>query len=490
MAAKRRKLRVVRGEERYPFVLGDIVEALQGAGVPTDDAVRIARACENHFSDGRKRITMDDLLQHLAAEVEGQVGPDAAARLLTQTPPFVPIRVVRHDDEETFSERLLLGVLEKLDLSFKEAFALARHVGAVLRAEGYERIDERELSHRVALAIETRFGHELRLRYEATVAAPTAIYVVERDGGRLPFSRGILAQSLLAIGLGPELAYTLAKRTEDALWRMDLPEVPRLRVRNVVSQLLLEEAGEAFSQRYDLMRAVRRPDRPVVVLIGGAPGIGKSTVAAELAYRLGIRRLVSTDSIRQALRSLISTELSPVLHSSSYTAWRAELLPAERATAIPKRKGVIRGFQAQVQQLRPALSAIVERNIREATSLVMEGIHLVPGISPAGLSDGATVVEVVLKVEDEQDHARHFSLREIQTEAKRDRQSYLEHLTEIRMLQRFIVGMAREAEVHVVDSSNKEQAVDQVIDHVLDELLADGVVAGEEPPVEPRPAPG
>jgi 2-phosphoglycerate kinase len=102
------------------------------------------------------------------------------------------------------------------------------------------------------------------------------------------------------------------------------------------------------------------------MLVSPAPaGVGKSVLAAELAYRLGIARVVSTDSVRQALRSLISPELSPILHASSYAAWRAELLPDEIATAKPKRKRVVRGFQAQVQQMNRAIDAIIDRNVKE-----------------------------------------------------------------------------------------------------------------------------
>jgi 2-phosphoglycerate kinase len=493
VAAKQKKLRVVRGDERYRFVLGDVVEALQGVGVPTDDAIGVARRTEAHFTGGRKRIPLDELLAYIASEVEASVGAEASERFLRQTPPFVPISVVRDGAEELFNERILLAPLEKLGLSFKEAYGLARHVGAVLRAEGFERVDQRELDLRVALALETRFGHDVRLRFEATVAEPAAIYVVESDGRRLPYSRGILAQSLMAIALAPELAYGLAKRVEDAVWQRGGAEIERSEVRALVMQLLRDEAGETFALRYELLRAVRRPERPVVLLIGGAPGVGKSAVAAEIAYRLGVRRVVSTDSVRQALRSLIGSELSPVLHSSSYAAWRAELLPSEREAAKPKRKRVVRGFQAQVQQLRPALTAIVERNVHEAVSLVMEGIHLVPGIAPSGDIEGATVVEMVLRVDDEEDHARHFGLREAQTRSSRDMQTYLEHLGEIRMLQRFIVGMAQESEVRIIDTGDFEAAVDQAMEHVLDELLADGVgrddgAADADVEVEPEAA--
>ena len=47
---------------------------------------------------------------------------------------------------------------------------------------------------------------------------------------------------------------------------------------------------------------------PVIVLIGGTTGTGKSTVASEVAYRLGITRVTSTDFIRETMRAFLSYE--------------------------------------------------------------------------------------------------------------------------------------------------------------------------------------
>ncbi|MDV7390698.1 hypothetical protein RZS08_05060, partial [Arthrospira platensis SPKY1] len=113
-----------------------------------------------------------------------------------------------------------------------------------------------------------------------------------------------------------------------------------------------------------------------------------------------------------------------------YAAWRAELLPHEVASAKPKRKRVVRGFQAQVLQMSRAIEAIIERNVKEATSLVIEGTHLVPGLSPMRPDDRALVIELVLMVRDEDDHRENFSRREGRTHRMRPSDDYLEHFAE------------------------------------------------------------
>jgi len=470
---KRRELRVVVGERKVPFSAGQIVDGLQAAGAETDDALRVARTVERRLrEDGNRNVELDALRELVAGQAREAIGEEVAVHWSQQTLPFVPIVLERRSGEPVaFSRRALATSLEKLDLDFKEAWSVAHQVEQGLRAEGVDRIAEGELPQRIALALEARFGREKRVLYEATLDRPSDLMVLEEDASMVPYSRGILARSLTAVGLAPSLSHHLAKRVEEALWREVGSEVTRAHLRSWILHYLREEAGDEFARRYELMRVVRKPDRPILILIGGTAGVGKSELATELAYRLGIVRVVSTDSLRQALRSLISEELAPVLHASSYVAWQAELLPVERQRAKPKRKRVVRGFQAQVLQLGTAISAVAERAVTEQTSVVVEGIHVVPGVSPGPIED-AMVVELMLSVEDEEVHRARFARREGRTGARRPSEPYVEHFEEIRMLQRWLVGRAREEGVPVLDVSDLDDAAGRAVEHVLDVALA------------------
>lgn len=471
---KGRELRVVVGSRKVPFSIGRIVDGLQAAGAETDDALATAREAERQLrEDGKKSLKLARLRDVVADVASEQLGESVADRWRQQTSPFVPILLERAQGEPvTFSRRVLARSLENLDLDFKQAWSLANQVEQGLRTDGIERISEGELPQRIALALEARFGRETRIRYEGTLDHPSDLMLQEPDGGMAPYSRGILARSLTMIGLGPELSHQLAKRAEEVLWR-EFGSVARPDdVHRTVVRLLVEVAGEEFARRYELMRVVRKPERPIVVLIGGSAGVGKSELAAELAYRLGIVRVVSSDSLRQALRSLISAELSPVLHASSYDAWLAELLPIERARAKPKKKRVIRGFQAQVLQLANAIVAVADRGVTEGTSLVLEGVHVVPGVSPGPVED-AMVVELMLTVEDADIHRDRFARREGRTGARRPAAGYVDHFEEIRMLQRWLVRRAEAEGVPVLDVADLDDAVQRAVEHVLGVALTE-----------------
>ncbi len=467
-----RDLKVVRGDDTYPYSGGACIEALQSAGVPTEDSVAIVQTFEQEVRTAKvRRIALTDLVARLAAAAGERAGPEAADRLLRQTPPFVPLLVTTDGQEPMrFSRRTLMASLEKLGLPFKEAHAVTRQVEQGIRTEGIERLSRVDLARRVASTVEARHGRAARLRYEAQTHRPFEIRVRGKDGSSFPFSRGILARSLMGIGLGPEFSHNLAKRVEQELYAQGADVVGPADVLGQVAQQLRQEAGEEYARRYLVMRQMHERERPVMLLIGGAPGVGKSAIAAEVAYRLGVPRVVSTDIVRQALRSLIGPELSPTLHASSFTAWRAELLPEEQATAVPQRNRVLGGFLAQVRQLDTAITAIVERSVAEDTSLVIEGVHLVPGTVAEQKVAGATILRVTLVVEDAEDHRKHFAMRESRT-GSRMAHPYLEHFEEIRVLHDFLLERSEAEGVLVVDAADFDSAVERCVDHVLAALL-------------------
>ncbi|MBV8066001.1 MAG: zeta toxin family protein [Actinobacteria bacterium] len=191
-------------------------------------------------------------------------------------------------------------------------------------------------------------------------------------------------------------------------------------------------------------------DRPLVILIGGATGTGKSTVATKIAYELGITRLTSTDSIRQTLRAFFSHQFMPTIHYSSFSA----------GEAIPDADDpLVAGFLEQSRNVLVGVNASIERALQEGWSIIFEGVHLVPGLLPN--IDGALVCPCVLTIEDETEHAEHFFARNEGSD--RPLTTYLDHFAEIRRLQEFIVGRAEREGVPVIANAGPEQAARDVL---------------------------
>ena len=207
-----------------------------------------------------------------------------------------------------------------------------------------------------------------------------------------------------------------------------------------------------MNDRYDRLREL---EVPLVILIGGATGTGKSTVATQIAYRLGITRLTSTDSIRQTMRAFFSHEFMPSIHYSSF----------EAGLAVPDADDpLVAGFVEQSRNVLVGVRASIERALQEGWSMVLEGVHLVPGLLPS-LDDRALVSACVLNIADETAHAQHFFSREAGTQ--RPMAKYLDRFEEIRRLQCFLVARAERAGVAVIENESADDTTDTVIRHVL-----------------------
>ena len=198
---------------------------------------------------------------------------------------------------------------------------------------------------------------------------------------------------------------------------------------------------------------------PIILLIGGTTGTGKSTVATEAAHRLGITRVTSTDFIRQTMRAFFAHDFMPTIHYSSFEAGSV-VSPHDGADAM------ITGFLDQTRNVLVGVRASIDRALQEGWSMVLEGVHLVPGM--LRLDDcPALVVQCVLAIQDETEHADHFWVRDGATDGLRPVQKYLERLSDIRRLQDFIVSRAEQNGVPVVSEATVEDTIRAVIELVL-----------------------
>jgi 2-phosphoglycerate kinase len=271
----------------------------------------------------------------------------------------------------------------------------------------------------------------------------------------LPYSRGLMARALMAVGLPADRAYALARRVGDDLLARGSDVVDVDRLATIAVGFLGEEEGSAVIHRLRRYQELRELDLPIVILVGGATGTGKSTVATEIAYRLGITRVTSTDFVRQTMRAFFSDEFMPAIHYSSF----------EAGDAFPDAGDpLVTGFLEQARDVLVGVRASIERALQEGWSMVLEGVHLVPGLLPTQFPD-TLVVPCVLSIEDETAHAQHFFTREGGSQRPRDK--YLDRFAEIRALQRFLVERALREGVPVIENESADDATAALAELVL-----------------------
>jgi 2-phosphoglycerate kinase len=276
----------------------------------------------------------------------------------------------------------------------------------------------------------------------------------------LPFSKGVMARALILAGISADRAYEIAMAAEHDIGATGGDAISLGRLEEIAQGALGEEEGRSAMRRLRRFQDLYELDLPIILLVGGATGTGKSTVATDVAYRLGITRVTSTDFVRQTMRAFFSREFMPSIHFSSFEAGRA----MADEDADPS-EAVLDGFLEQTRDVLVGVQAAIDRALEEGWSMVLEGVHLVPGMLPR--IDGALVVQCVLAIDDEEEHSTHFMVRDAGLDGLRPHQKYIDRLDDIRHVQEHIVQRARRHGVPVIANTDMRDALDEVLGLVL-----------------------
>ena len=100
-----------------------------------------------------------------------------------------------------------------------------------------------------------------------------------------------------------------------------------------------------------------------LLIITGSSGVGKSTLSTRVASNLDFSKIVSTDTIRETLRTKFDRDEIPALHRSSFE---------------PAGSGAIEDWHQTVAVLSEAIRAVVKRAATKSSDLLLEGVHIIP----------------------------------------------------------------------------------------------------------------
>ncbi|MCO4770260.1 MAG: alkaline phosphatase family protein [Deltaproteobacteria bacterium] len=359
--------------------------------------------------------------------------------------------VVGPEGSYRFQTGMVTAALIQRGLLMPQAFDGSARIRDALRGRAEIGVDELEASID-ALAAEA-LGHAL------VPERVSDLPQVRGTAGMAPFSTNRLLRFALTAGLTPDQAIDLAHLVEGRLRVLGRAIIDEGEAEDIVFGVLAEEFGERERRRYELITSIRLSERPLIVLIGGATGTGKSTVATELAFRLGISQVTSTDMVREAMRSVLSREVVPGLHDHSFRG----MALGGQALSDPRER-VLAGFRQQADQVAVGLRAIVRRAARESTSMVIEGTHVLPPFHRYVPADARVVVAgLVLALNSKRAHRQRFPQR-ASAQPQRPSADYLGSFQAVRWIHDDLLAEAEEHGALVVPSSSLDSTVDQVLE--------------------------
>jgi len=359
-----------------------------------------------------------------------------------------------------FMRGIMIHSLMARGVSFEDADRTANQVRDRVRSRGVVTKDEILAEVRAILG-DAPFDTDHHL-------PPLVDITIHGAGKGQPFSKGVLSQSLLAAAIDPNDAFDVSREIERELVRRGVREIDRHDLRVLAFETLARKIGPAAAERYLVWRRYQDPARPVILLLGGAAGVGKTSLALEVAHRLGIGRVLSSDSVRQIMRLMLSPELVPAIHGSSYDAYT--LFPPDALGDDP----VIEGFRAQTATVSVGVRALIDRAISENASTVLDGVSIVPGMIDLAAYEGlADVVFLVVATLDPEAYATRFQ-RRAAGESHRAAHRYVENLEAILRIQEHFLDAAERHGIPIVDNDSFDRAVLLIVRHVTETLRKRG----------------
>lgn len=276
------------------------------------------------------------------------------------------------------------------------------------------------------------------------------------------FSKGILSTSLHSIGMDSNLVFEIANKVEQIVSEASDPINKEKLVQIITSEI--ESVSPKIAERYSVFEG-EQSYKPIIILLAGVPGIGKSTIASQLSQRLEITNIIGTDMIREVLRQTISSKLIPELHSSSYEAYKMlkpKLNPILRQSIV--------GYEEQCRHIIVGVESAIQTALYSRENSIIEGVHLAPNLlNPSVLSE-THVIMILFYLEDEKEHKRRIQARGTKVEFRKP-DKYIAAFTEIRNIQTYLVEEATKANIPIIETSDGGKALNKIMDKIWDRIV-------------------
>ncbi len=361
-----------------------------------------------------------------------------------------------------FLRGILTSSLHHAGLSFEEAYGLATKVREQL--DDRPEVTTAEIREIVRNLISS-YGTATQQRYEHPAAVPAPILVRDTQGRTSQFSREQHRRVLESSGLSYDVSTSITSAIFTHLTDKGVTEVRSRELGFLTYRYIRLKLGAHVARRYVALVKFLRRERPIVVLIGGAPGTGKSALATEIAQRLEIGRIQSSDLLREVMRMMVPERLVPVLHKSSYDAWEA--LPGSANLDERDDAHLIDGYRAQAELLKVPCEAVIRRSLREESSLILEGVHVHHAmVDMVPVESAAIVVPIMLAVLNQDRLRDRFRGRGEKVDQRRA-ERYLDHFDSIWRLQSHLLSEADRQRIPIILSANREQVSREVMNTII-----------------------
>ena len=194
-----------------------------------------------------------------------------------------------------------------------------------------------------------------------------------------------------------------------------------------------------------------------IILIGGVPGVGKTSISGYIASKLGINIVMSGDYLREFLRAY-SFEDKDSMKYSVYDSWK-DFGPMNE-------DNIIKGYLKQGNLLWKGLHRLISRAIENGESMIIEVLYFMPQFFQD--FSNQDLFPLYLYISDEELHARRLNERGEFTHYNSPGSRLVSHLFEYRSIMTYTLRNINDGSIMVYDNLDYNKTRDEILKKVGD----------------------
>jgi mevalonate-3-phosphate-5-kinase len=191
-----------------------------------------------------------------------------------------------------------------------------------------------------------------------------------------------------------------------------------------------------------------------VIIVGGIPCVGKTSICGEIARQLGIDIMLSTDYLREFLRGAVAGDSDyDLLNTSVYDAWKR--------FGEHNKDNIIKGYREQSAIISMGINSLIERASKNQESVVIETLYFVPEQLPALKNPG--VLPIYIQVSDIGVYRKMMLERDKFTHPGQPGGRLVPHIDEYRFMAEDALNECKKYGIKVFDNLDYIKTRDEVI---------------------------
>ena len=190
-----------------------------------------------------------------------------------------------------------------------------------------------------------------------------------------------------------------------------------------------------------------------IILIGGIPGVGKTSISGYIARQMNINIVMSGDYIREIIRPFVPED--DILQYSVYDSWKKYGENTEL--------NVTKGFLNQGKLINRATSASIKRAIKNGEPMIIETLYFIPDQIRDVIGE---ITSLYIHISDYDTHVKRLNEREKYTHFGSPGERLSSNLQNYRIVMTESMRQCEKYKIRLFDNLDYVRTRGQILEYV------------------------